>query len=175
MVRLPDCNRLVGVDISDVALRDAESLFRASGRTAEFLNCDATEPLPFRKGEFSVIICAEMLEHVSEPGKVIENILRISEPETRIVLSVPNEAPKLRLKTLLSKIGVMRLIMPGIEAAQSEWHVQSFSRSSLIELISGVLSIVRLEVVAGLHIVALCRCDAGKHANTSDGDSAGAP
>jgi 2-polyprenyl-3-methyl-5-hydroxy-6-metoxy-1,4-benzoquinol methylase len=175
MVRLPECNRLVGVDISDVALHDAENRFRSIGRTAEFLSCDATERLPFCKGEFSVIICAEVLEHVSEPRKVIENILRISEPTTRIILSVPNEEAKLRLKTLLSKIGIMRLILPGIETVQSEWHVQSFSKSSFIELISSVLSIVSLRVVVGLHIVVLCKRGIGEHVDALDGGSAGAP
>ena len=175
IARLPECNRLVGVDLSEVALHDAERRFRTIGRTAQFLLCDATERLPFSRGEFSVIICSEMLEHVYEPNKVIENILNLSEPATRIILSVPNEEPKLRLKRLLSRTGVMRFILPGIELGQSEWHVQSYSRSSFMALLSDRMTVVSLDAVLGLHFIALCKRAEGEQTDALDGHSGGAP
>jgi 2-polyprenyl-3-methyl-5-hydroxy-6-metoxy-1,4-benzoquinol methylase len=157
MARLPKCDRLVGVDISKAALADAQQRFSTMNRIAEFIQCDATEGLPFRKGEFSVVICSEMLEHVNEPAMVINNILRICEPSTRIILSVPNEEPKLRLKRILSKIGFMQIFMPGIQVGQSEGHIQAFSNSSFLHLLSGKLTVIRQSTVLGLHTVALCR------------------
>jgi 2-polyprenyl-3-methyl-5-hydroxy-6-metoxy-1,4-benzoquinol methylase len=156
MASLPSARRLVGADISQLALRDAVYRFRRLERKAVFCQCDATSGLPFGRGQFSVIICSEMLEHVREPGQVIDSILAIAIPSTRIVLSVPNEGWKLQVKKVLGRIGFIRTFMPGIEETQSEWHIQAFSKPSFLQLVSGKLRVKRLRVVLGLHIVALC-------------------
>ena len=157
MAVLPECKRLVGVDISGMALIQAQGRLSSLKRNAEFVQCDATEALPFSKGEFSVIICSEMLEHVEDPAEVIANIVKISTPLTRIILSVPNEKIKIRLKRWLCKIGFMQAFMKKIEMGQSEWHVQVFSKPIFLELISKTLCLVKLDLVLGMHIIALCR------------------
>jgi 2-polyprenyl-3-methyl-5-hydroxy-6-metoxy-1,4-benzoquinol methylase len=156
MASLPSARRLIGVDISSVALRDAAHRFRRLDRKAVFCQCDASSGLPFARGAFSVIICSEMLEHVSEPAKVVDSMLAIATPSTRIVLSVPNEKPKVQIKEALRRIGFMRTFMPGIEEAQSEWHPQAFSKSQLLQLVAGKLRVSTCRVVLGLHVVALC-------------------
>jgi SAM-dependent methyltransferase len=156
LARFPKAKRLVGVDISGEALSDAKSLFESIKRPADFIQCDATQPLPFSKGEFSVIICPDVLEHASEPEKVIDAVIDVSTPSTRIVLSVPNEEPVLRLKRLLAKIGLLQKVMPGIESGISEWHLHSFSKKSLLDLLSAKLRVEALRMPLGLSIVALC-------------------
>jgi ubiquinone/menaquinone biosynthesis C-methylase UbiE len=165
MASLPQARRLVGADISSAALRDASRRFRNLDRPAVFCQCDATSALPFTRGAFSVIICSEMLEHVSEPAKAIDSIRAIATPATRIVLSVPNEKPKVRIKEVLRRIGFIRIFMPGIEEAQSEWHLQAFSRPGLLHLLAGKLRVETCRIVLGLHVVALCRVP------PADGDS----
>lgn len=156
MARFPKAKRLVGADISGVALRDAKSMFERINRTADLVLCDAARPLPFSKGAFSVIVCSDLIEHVSEPDKVLHSILMISTPLTRIVISVPNEEAVLRLKRLLSRIGLMQRTMPGIESERSEWHLHSFSKTSLLKLLSGKLQVKTLRLALGLSIIALC-------------------
>ena len=156
LVSLPEAARFVGADISEAALEDAQQNLDQKGRTAELIACDATEDLPFDKGEFSVVICSEMLEHVPHPEKVIANLIKISGEKTRIILSVPNEEPKLQIKRWLTKIGFMQLFMPTIEEEQSEWHLHAFSMSSFHKLLAGKLEIHQVKLICGLHIVAQC-------------------
>lgn len=151
---IPACTRLVGCDISARALEDAKKLFAGLGRKAEFVLVDAARALPFQRGEFDVVICSEMLEHVPDPSAVIANIAGIGTLETRVVLSVPLEGPKVIVKRWLEKIGVLRLLFPGIERGQSEWHLQAFSTALLQRLTEPVFICDALSTVWGCHVVA---------------------
>jgi 2-polyprenyl-3-methyl-5-hydroxy-6-metoxy-1,4-benzoquinol methylase len=153
----PRCEKTVGFDISQAALADARAMFASSGRSATFIQGDASQPLPFERGDFSVIICSEMLEHVPDPRTCLDNIAAIADPECRIVLTVPNELPKLRIKALLVKTGMMRKIMPGIEEAQSEWHLQCFDAAKLRDICRDLVQVESLRSICGLHWLAVCR------------------
>lgn len=155
LVESPPARRLVGADISILALADAQVLFRARGRSGEFFQVDALQPLPFKQGEFNVIICSEMLEHVSDPRKVLDNIRAICSPDTRIVLTVPIEAPKIKIKKMLHRLGLLRVFFPGIEVEQSEWHLQAFSRSMLLQMAKGLFTLKAGHLVWGAHYVAV--------------------
>lgn len=50
---------------------------------------DATE-LPFRDGSVSTVLCSWSLEHFAEPGKAIQEMVRILAPGGRIILWGPN-------------------------------------------------------------------------------------
>jgi 2-polyprenyl-3-methyl-5-hydroxy-6-metoxy-1,4-benzoquinol methylase len=153
----PPCGKVVGFDISGVALADAREIFATSGRSATFIQGDASQPLPFERGDFSVIVCSEMLEHVPDPRKCLANIAAIAHPGCRIVLTVPNEMPKLRIKEFLVKTGLMHKIMPGIEGAQSEWHLQCFDSTKLRDMCRDLVRIESLRSICGLHWLAVCR------------------
>lgn len=153
----PPCENTVGFDISQAALADARAMFASSGRSATFIQGDASQPLPFARGDFNVIVCSEMLEHVPDPRTCLANIAAIADSDCRIVLTVPNELPKLRIKTLLVKTGLMRKIMPGIEENQSEWHLQCFDAAKLRDMCLGLVEIESLRSICGLHWLAVCR------------------
>lgn len=153
---LPRCARIVACDISPRALEDAQRLLAAKSQKAEFILADAVRPLPFQRGEFNVIICSEMLEHVTAPETVISNIAAICDSETRVLLTVPIEAPKVVLKRWLQKFGVLRILFPGIEPGQSEWHLHAFSRRALREITERFFVFDRASVVWGCHLVARC-------------------
>jgi 2-polyprenyl-3-methyl-5-hydroxy-6-metoxy-1,4-benzoquinol methylase len=157
LLSLPQCKRLVGFDISTKALAEAAAKFGSNRRPVEFFHGDATKDLPFNKNEFSVIICSEMLEHVSAPRAVLENIVKIASTSSRIVLTVPNERPILFIKKLLSKLRIFRLLLPTIEAEQSEWHLHRFSKLRLIEKSRSLFTIEKVRFVLGLRVIALAR------------------
>jgi 2-polyprenyl-3-methyl-5-hydroxy-6-metoxy-1,4-benzoquinol methylase len=134
LVQVSVARRLVGSDISRAALEDATKLFAHRHRTAEFVQLDAQQELPFTPGEFDVILSSEMLEHVEKPRAVLENLHRICTPETRVVISIPIEKPKLVVKKVLGKLRLFHLFFPGIEEERSEWHLQLFSKRMLLEI-----------------------------------------
>ncbi len=54
------------------------------------------EKLPFKDKEFHLAVCAEILEHVPEPAKILKEAQRVA---NRVLISTPNEynwAPQLR-------------------------------------------------------------------------------
>lgn len=50
--------------------------------------CDATQ-IPVEDGSFDVVLCTEVLEHVSEPIKVIRECGRILRPGGKLILTAP--------------------------------------------------------------------------------------
>ncbi len=51
--------------------------------------CDLTQKLPFQDNEFETIIVSDVLEHISEPGKLWKEMHRILAPGGRLLLSAP--------------------------------------------------------------------------------------
>ncbi len=155
LVAVPPTRRLVGIDISIRALRDAE--LRLRGGHVELYHVDAERGLPFRPGEFDVVLCSEMLEHTKDPATVLRHIRALCTPTTRVVLSVPIESRKLRAKALLRRFGLLRVIAGDVEEHQSEWHVHAFSPAMLNRLLDGSFDIVARRTTWFVHDVVLLR------------------
>ncbi len=60
------------------------------GEKASIVCADASV-LPYPDAHFEVVICSEMLEHLSDPLPVIREMLRVAKPSGRIIITVPNE------------------------------------------------------------------------------------
>jgi len=155
LVSLPPCKRLVGADISADALADAQALAHEKRREIECVQLDAEEALSFERGAFDVVILSEILEHVRSPRTVLERVRAICTPQTRVVITVPIERPKLAIKRALSSVGLLALLFPGIEKEQSEWHLQIFSKALIRDVTAGLFRIDSLQVVWGCHYAAL--------------------
>ncbi|MBI4203259.1 MAG: methyltransferase domain-containing protein [Chloroflexi bacterium] len=46
--------------------------------------------LPFRDGEFDVVLCLETVEHLAEPEKLVKELSRVIKPNGTMVLTTPN-------------------------------------------------------------------------------------
>ena len=154
LINVPLCRRIVGADISSAALADAAKVFARRGRAAEFVQLDGQQRLPFSQGEFDVIICSEMLEHVENPKKVLDNLYAIATPDTRIVVSIPLESVKVFIKKCLNVTGLFKILFPRIEEGQSEWHLHAFSRRKLLEISSDLYALKQQRAIWGSHYIA---------------------
>jgi SAM-dependent methyltransferase len=156
LLQVPPCRLRTGADISHAALEDArDGATRAAAERMRFIQLNAAQPLPFAPGEFDVIIISEMLEHVARPRTVLEQVHAICTPETRLVITVPNERPKLVIKNVLRRLRLFDLLFPGIEEGQSEWHLQVFSKPLIRDTVKGLFAVRALESVWGAHYAAL--------------------
>lgn len=82
-------HKVTGVDLS------AASIEKAKKRLASAYVADVTAPerYPFFGGEpFDVILFSDMLEHLSDPGDVLERHLALLAPGGHVVISLPNVA-----------------------------------------------------------------------------------
>jgi SAM-dependent methyltransferase len=71
--------RVVAVDLAGEAARRAAPAARASAQA-----------LPFRDGCFEAVVCFEMIEHVAEPERVVDEIARVLAPGGVALVSTPD-------------------------------------------------------------------------------------
>ena len=84
--------KVVGVDNEmpaiEFAERVREKLDPEAQARLEFVEADA-ERLPFEPKSFDHAICSEVLEHVDDPERVVEEIFRVLRPGGTLVATVP--------------------------------------------------------------------------------------
>ena len=88
---MPDFRgQVVGIDWSprmiEVAREEARS--RGLGGRVRFQVVDVREGLPFANGEFDVVICLGLLETLSQPERVLEELRRVLRVDGMMVLSL---------------------------------------------------------------------------------------
>jgi uncharacterized protein (TIRG00374 family) len=77
----------VGIDINENAVRFA----RKKGLpNTEFIIGDA-QHIPIKTGSADKLICAEIIEHLKEPGQLVAEINRVLKPGGSVVITTPND------------------------------------------------------------------------------------
>ncbi len=82
---------VVGIDVSEPGIRQAVELSKKESldAKAQFMVMDATS-LEFPDNSFDTVLIAEVLEHVRDSRKLMEEAVRIVRNGGRIIVSVPN-------------------------------------------------------------------------------------
>lgn len=84
---------LVGVDSSESAIKLGKKLFPSLNlKVGDIYN------LPFKDGSKDLVVCTEVLEHLTDPRKALKELVRVS--KKYLILSVPNE-PYFSLKNFI--------------------------------------------------------------------------
>jgi 2-polyprenyl-3-methyl-5-hydroxy-6-metoxy-1,4-benzoquinol methylase len=78
--------RVVGIDLADPTLQSEWA--QRTARNLEY-RVQRAEQLPFADGEFDVATAIEVLEHVPNPDRTLEEMTRVA--RTHLLLSVPRE------------------------------------------------------------------------------------
>ena len=131
--------RLIGIDISNNLLIKAK---RRLGAMQKIVQADA-ECLPFPAHSFDKVYCSEVLEHVIDPGRVLEEMRRVLKGEGIAVISIPNEQLINKIKLILNKTRAFHLSLsagkPGGYTSpirmDDEWHIHSFDLSFAAKLL----------------------------------------
>ena len=77
----------MGIDISDVAIDMAKKIRR---ETATFITDSAVRPWKDDDVRYDTIVMAEFLEHFKDDAIIFENIRKVSKPNSRLIIAVPN-------------------------------------------------------------------------------------
>lgn len=105
--------RVTGIDMAEKPLGVARLHQAESGTNVEYLQTTAEELAAERAGEFDVVTCLEMLEHVPEPYTVIEACAKLVRPGGDIFFSTINRNPKSFLFAIVGAEYVLRLLPQG--------------------------------------------------------------
>jgi len=110
----------IGFDISKKALE------RGKGRNRVL--CDVCN-LPIKNNVADIIICAEVLEHIENPDKLIHEIARVSKPNAKLLISTPNS------EGLFSKMQKLLFTNHFHNWQNVEFHFQVYTPRKLDELL----------------------------------------
>jgi SAM-dependent methyltransferase len=80
--------RIVGTDISERILGTARAA--AVPHTPELVRANV-EALPFADASFDVVLCAQVIEHLLDPGAGLEELARVLRPGGTLILTTDNE------------------------------------------------------------------------------------
>lgn len=73
---------------SELSFRALQTLRRLNG-TGKYVVADGTQ-LPFRTGALSHVICSEVLEHIEQDQKAIDELARVLRPDGLACITVPH-------------------------------------------------------------------------------------
>lgn len=90
-----------------------------------------TEELPFKDNTFDLVICNQVLEHLKNYKKVIDDLIRTTKNQGYIAVGIPN------LAHLINRIYLLFGIQPMCIHLDSS-HVRSFTHRSFVNMISSL-------------------------------------
>ena len=82
--RLPAGVTYTGLDLSE------ENVRKAAAAGLDIRHADVTKPLPVDDDAFDCVFCLELLEHLTFPLALLEQLGRVLAPDGRAVISVPS-------------------------------------------------------------------------------------
>ena len=104
---------VTGIDLGDKPLKVAQLHLLESGLTVEYRNITVEALADEQPGQYDVVTCMEMLEHVPDPASVVNACARLVKPGGKCFFSTINRNPKSYLFAILGAEYVLNLLPRG--------------------------------------------------------------
>jgi 2-polyprenyl-6-hydroxyphenyl methylase/3-demethylubiquinone-9 3-methyltransferase len=104
---------VTGIDLSEKGLRVAELHLLESQLAVRYEKASAEAYAASHPGEFDVVTCMELLEHVPEPAAMVEACARLVRPGGHVFFSTINRNPKSYLFAVVGAEYVLKLLPKG--------------------------------------------------------------
>ncbi|OIO75594.1 MAG: bifunctional 3-demethylubiquinol 3-O-methyltransferase/2-polyprenyl-6-hydroxyphenol methylase [Gallionellaceae bacterium CG1_02_56_997] len=104
---------VTGIDLSDKALQVAKLHLLESGKQVAYRKIAVEAMAAEQPGQFDVVTCMEMLEHVPDPASVIAACAKLVKPDGWVFFSTLNRNPKSYLFAVLGAEYVLNLLPRG--------------------------------------------------------------
>ncbi len=104
---------VTGIDLSEKALRVADLHSLESGCAVRYELIAAEEMAAREAGQYDVITCMEMLEHVPDPAAIVKACATLLKPGGQAFFSTLNRNPKSYLFAIIGAEYVLRLLPRG--------------------------------------------------------------
>jgi 2-polyprenyl-3-methyl-5-hydroxy-6-metoxy-1,4-benzoquinol methylase len=142
MKQVKEYKSLTGIDVSQTALREASKNLKGKEKVS-LLKGDVQNLKNLKiKKKFDRIICAEVIEHVPKPIKVIDTILRVSKKDSDIIITIPNEDLINLIFRVFKFFRIQRIF--GDVAIKMDWHLHEFNLKKFKKLVKGKLIIIKV-------------------------------
>ncbi|MBC3927760.1 bifunctional 2-polyprenyl-6-hydroxyphenol methylase/3-demethylubiquinol 3-O-methyltransferase UbiG [Undibacterium sp. CY21W] len=104
---------VTGIDLSDKALKVADLHGLESGVSVRYKNIPAEEMAEVEAGQYDVVTCMEMLEHVPDPSSIIRACTKLLKPGGHVFFSTLNRNVKSYLFAILGAEYILQLLPKG--------------------------------------------------------------
>jgi 2-polyprenyl-6-hydroxyphenyl methylase/3-demethylubiquinone-9 3-methyltransferase len=104
---------VIGIDLSDKALKVAQLHLLESGRQVTYRNVAVETFAQEQPGAFDVVTCMEVLEHVPDPASQVAACARLLRPGGQAFFATINRNPKSFLFAIVGAEYVLRLLPRG--------------------------------------------------------------
>lgn len=128
------CKRVYCVDINPEFIKESKHRLKSNIKKAVFVLSDANKKLKLNEGIADITICSNVLEHLSNPKRCVEELKRVTKNGGSIIISVPNEKLTIFIKRVVQKAGLW-FFFKGISEGQGYGHVQCFNKKSIVKLV----------------------------------------
>ncbi|SMF36694.1 3-demethylubiquinone-9 3-methyltransferase [Alteromonadaceae bacterium Bs31] len=104
---------VTGIDMGEAPLEVAKLHGLESGAQVKYIQTTAEAFAEHHNGEFDVVTCLEMLEHVPDPASTIKACQQLVKPGGKLFFSTINRNPKAYLFAVLGAEYVLKLLPKG--------------------------------------------------------------
>lgn len=104
---------VTGIDLAEKSLKVARLHGLESGVSVDYQLISAEDMARLHPGEFDVVTCMEMLEHVPDPGSIVRACSGLVKPGGWVFFSTINRNPKSFLFAIVGAEYVLRLLPRG--------------------------------------------------------------
>lgn len=105
--------RVTGIDLSEKALKVADLHSLESGVQVRYQLIAAEDMAAQEAGQYDVVTCMEMLEHVPDPAAIVQAAATLVKPGGKVFFSTLNRNPKSYLFAVIGAEYLLRLLPKG--------------------------------------------------------------
>jgi len=110
---------VTGIDLAEKSLKVAKLHGLESGVPVTYRNISAEDMAQEQPGQFDIVTCMEMLEHVPDPGSIIRACSTMVKPGGWVFFSTLNRNPKSFLFAIVGAEYILRLLPRGTHSWKS--------------------------------------------------------
>jgi 2-polyprenyl-6-hydroxyphenyl methylase/3-demethylubiquinone-9 3-methyltransferase len=105
--------KVTGIDLSERALKVADLHSLESGVEVRYQHIAAEDMAAQEPGQFDVVTCMEMLEHVPDPAAIVKAAATLVKPGGHLFFSTLNRNPKAYLFAIVGAEYLLRMLPKG--------------------------------------------------------------
>lgn len=102
--------QVIGIDASNSVIEEAQAHAAAKKLNVTYKHLTVEEMLLSHTGQFDIITCMELIEHVPDPSKLIADCSRLLKPGGKFFLSTINRTPRAYLLAILGAEYVLNIL-----------------------------------------------------------------
>lgn len=110
---------VTGIDLAEKSLRIARLHGLESGVTVNYQAISAEQLADQQPKQYDVVTCMEMLEHVPDPGSIVQACAQLVKPGGWVFFSTLNRNPKSFLFAIIGAEYLLRLLPKGTHSYES--------------------------------------------------------